>query len=98
MPDCIFCKIVAGELPASVIASEQRAIAFMDINPATRGHALVIPRTHSRDIHDTAEEDLLPVHRHHVGPGEQDPALERRPVRQAQAPPGGDRHSVHTSR
>jgi histidine triad (HIT) family protein len=56
--DCIFCAIVAGELPATVIASEERAIAFMDINPATRGHALVVPRVHSRDIHDTAPDDL----------------------------------------
>jgi histidine triad (HIT) family protein len=58
VPDCIFCAIVAGELPASVIASDERAIAFMDINPATRGHALVVPRSHSRDIHEIAPEDL----------------------------------------
>ena len=58
MPDCIFCAIIAGELPATVIASEERAIAFMDINPATRGHALVVPRAHSRDIHEIAPEDL----------------------------------------
>jgi histidine triad (HIT) family protein len=56
--DCIFCAIVDGELPATVIASDERAIAFMDINPATRGHALVVPRAHSRDIHDTAPDDL----------------------------------------
>ena len=58
MPDCIFCAIVAGELPAILIASDERAIAFMDINPATRGHALVIPRVHSQDIHEIAAEDL----------------------------------------
>ncbi len=58
MPDCIFCAIVAGELPATRIASTERAIAFMDINPATRGHALVIPRAHARDVHDVAAEDL----------------------------------------
>ena len=59
MPDdCIFCRIVAGELPATVIASEERAIAFMDIGPATRGHALVIPREHAQDIHDIGAEDL----------------------------------------
>jgi histidine triad (HIT) family protein len=56
--DCIFCAIVAGELPATVIASEERAIAFMDINPATRGHALVVPRAHCRDLHDVSPEDL----------------------------------------
>ena len=58
MSDCLFCAIVAGEIPASVIASEERAIAFMDINPATRGHVLVIPRAHARDLHDVAPEDL----------------------------------------
>jgi histidine triad (HIT) family protein len=55
---CIFCKIAAGELPATVVASDDRAVAFMDINPATRGHVLVIPRTHAEDIHDVAAEDL----------------------------------------
>ena len=61
MADCIFCAIVAGELPATVIAADERAIAFMDINPATRGHALVIPRAHSQDIHDIGAEDLAAV-------------------------------------
>ncbi len=57
-PDCIFCKIVAGELPATIIDEDERTISFMDINPATRGHALVIPRTHSRDLLEIADEDL----------------------------------------
>ena len=61
VPDCIFCKIAAGELPASVIASDERAIAFLDISPATRGHALVIPRAHAQDIHDIDPEDLAAV-------------------------------------
>ena len=58
MADCIFCKIAAGELPATVVASDERAMAFLDINPATRGHTLVIPRAHARDIHDVGAEDL----------------------------------------
>ena len=58
MADCLFCRIVAGELPAEVIARSERAIAFMDINPATRGHALVIPRAHASDIEDIGEQDL----------------------------------------
>ncbi|HEU4974921.1 MAG TPA: HIT family protein [Baekduia sp.] len=57
-PDCIFCKIVAGELPAAIVAEDERTIAFMDINPATRGHALVIPRTHARDLLTVGAEDL----------------------------------------
>jgi histidine triad (HIT) family protein len=56
--DCIFCKIVAGELPAEVVASDERTISFMDINPATRGHALVIPREHAQDLHTVPEDDL----------------------------------------
>jgi histidine triad (HIT) family protein len=57
-PDCIFCKIVAGELPASIVDEDERTIAFMDIAPATRGHALVIPRAHSADLLSIGREDL----------------------------------------
>ena len=60
-PDCLFCKIVAGEIPATVVAHDERTIAFMDINPATRGHALVIPRAHARDVHEIETEDLKAV-------------------------------------
>jgi histidine triad (HIT) family protein len=60
-PDCLFCKIVAGEIPATIVAEDERTIAFMDINPATRGHALVIPRTHARDVHEIDPEDLKAV-------------------------------------
>jgi histidine triad (HIT) family protein len=60
-PDCIFCKIVAGELPATVIGEDERTISFMDIAPATRGHALVIPREHSADLLSIAAEDLAAV-------------------------------------
>ena len=52
--DCIFCKIAAGELPANVVDEDERTLTFMDINPATRGHALVIPRAHSREWPATA--------------------------------------------
>lgn len=57
-PDCIFCKILAGELPATIIAEDERTISFMDIAPATRGHALVIPRTHAVDLLSVDGEDL----------------------------------------
>jgi histidine triad (HIT) family protein len=56
--DCIFCKIVAGELPAEKVAEDEHTIAFMDLNPWTRGHALVIPRNHSRNLYDVDPEDL----------------------------------------
>jgi len=55
---CIFCGIVAGELPSTTIAETERAIAFMDINPATPGHALVVPRAHANDLLDVSAEDL----------------------------------------
>lgn len=60
-PDCLFCKIVAGEIPATIVARDERTIAFMDINPATRGHALVIPRAHVRDLHEIGTADLEAV-------------------------------------
>ena len=56
--DCIFCKIVAGELPAETVDSDEHTVAFMDINPATRGHALVVPRAHAMDLLDISDEDL----------------------------------------
>ena len=60
-PNCIFCKIVAGELPASIVDEDERTVSFMDINPATRGHALVIPRRHARDVLSIEPEDLSAV-------------------------------------
>ena len=56
--DCLFCKIVAGDIPATRVDEDERTIAFMDINPWTRGHALVIPRAHTRDLHVIDPADL----------------------------------------
>lgn len=58
MDDCLFCRIVAGELPSTRVHEDDRVIAIMDIFPATRGHALVIPRVHAQDVHDVSEDDL----------------------------------------
>jgi histidine triad (HIT) family protein len=60
-PDCLFCKIVAGEIPSTIVDSDERTVAFMDINPGTRGHALVVPRNHSRDLLEIDPEDLAAV-------------------------------------
>ena len=57
-PDCLFCKIVAGEIPSQRVDEDERTVAFMDINPATRGHALVIPREHAADLLEIDAEDL----------------------------------------
>ena len=63
-PDsCIFCAIVAGRAPAIVVYEDEYTMAFMDINPATRGHVLVIPRRHARDLLDVSAEDLQHVMR-----------------------------------
>ena len=56
--DCLFCGIVAGDVPGQVVDSDEHTVAFMDINPATRGHALVVPRRHSADLMEVSDEDL----------------------------------------
>ncbi len=56
--DCLFCGIVAGDVPAQRLDSDAHTVAFMDINPATRGHALVVPRKHSSDLLEISDEDL----------------------------------------
>ena len=54
----MFCKIIAGELPAEKVAEDEHTVAFMDINPWTRGHALVIPREHSKNLYEISDDDL----------------------------------------
>jgi histidine triad (HIT) family protein len=56
--DCIFCAIASGDGPAEIVDSDEHTVAFMDISPATRGHALVIPRTHSANLMEISDEDL----------------------------------------
>jgi histidine triad (HIT) family protein len=59
--DCIFCKIVAREIPALIIEEDDDVLAFMDIAPATRGHALVIPKKHASDLWEIAPDQLAAV-------------------------------------
>ncbi|NYI72452.1 histidine triad (HIT) family protein [Naumannella cuiyingiana] len=49
-PDCLFCKIIAGEIPSRQVYADDAAIAFLDINPFHRGHTLVVPREHAPDL------------------------------------------------
>ena len=56
--DCLFCGIVDGSVPSETIASDERTVAFMDIAPATPGHALVVPRKHSADLLEIEADDL----------------------------------------
>ncbi|MGI5130877.1 HIT family protein [Pseudonocardia sp. CA-107938] len=57
-PSCVFCRIVAGTAPATVVDEDERTLAFMDINPGTRGHALVIPKAHAEDLYAVDPQDL----------------------------------------
>ena len=59
--DCIFCKIVAGEIPATKVHEDELTVAFMDVNPGARGHLLVVPREHSPDVHAIGSRDLAAV-------------------------------------
>ncbi len=54
--DCIFCKIIGGEIPCFKVLEDDEILAFMDVNPIAPGHALVIPKHHSKDIHETPGE------------------------------------------
>lgn len=54
MVDCLFCRIVAGEVPADVVAENDRAIAFRDINPVAPKHTLAIPREHFQNLAEVA--------------------------------------------
>lgn len=54
--NCIFCKIITGELPASKVYEDKDVLAFLDIKPVNPGHTLVIPKKHYENIHDTPDE------------------------------------------
>jgi histidine triad (HIT) family protein len=56
--DCTFCAILTGELPAQIVDEDDHTVAFMDLNPWTRGHALVVPRNHSRDLLEIDDSEL----------------------------------------
>lgn len=56
MGDCVFCKIVQGSIPASVVYSDEKVTAFLDIQPVNLGHALVIPKVHARELSELDPE------------------------------------------
>jgi histidine triad (HIT) family protein len=56
-PDCLFCKIVAGEVPATVVERTERLLAFRDIDPKAPSHVLVVPVDHYRDAGEAARAD-----------------------------------------
>ena len=56
--DCLFCGIIAGRVPSVRLFEDERTVAFLDVNPATRGHLLVVPREHARDLLAIPPDDL----------------------------------------
>ncbi len=61
MKDCIFCKIVGGEIPADKIYEDKNILAFLDISPVNPGHALVMPKAHYETYLDTPDETLANI-------------------------------------
>ena len=57
MKECLFCRIAAGEIPASLVYQDERLLAFRDINPQAPGHVLVIPRKHIATLNELSEKD-----------------------------------------
>ena len=89
-PDCIFCKIIAGEIPSFKIYEDSETFAFMDINPANEGHALVIPREHARDVYSVSDAAIAAT----VKTAKRIAAARWRRS-QAQLGPRGRRHGRH---
>ena len=61
MDSCIFCKIIAGELPSHKLYEDEKTIAILDIFPIARGHTLIIPKVHSETLYDIQVEDAQAV-------------------------------------
>jgi len=59
--DCIFCKIIKGDIPCFKLYEDEHTLAFMDINPANDGHALIIPKTHANDLLSIEPDSLAAV-------------------------------------
>jgi histidine triad (HIT) family protein len=56
-PDCLFCKIIAREVPGSIVYEDERVLAFNDINPQAPTHVLVVPKRHVASLSDLTEDD-----------------------------------------
>src|SRR3989344_2012885 len=56
--DCLFCRIIRKEIPADIVYEDESIIAFFDINPANKGHTLVMPKNHSNNLLEDNEDDL----------------------------------------
>lgn len=63
MKDCIFCKIINNEIPSMKIYEDDIIIVFLDVNPDSDGHTLIIPKTHYKDINDIPDDVLLHIYK-----------------------------------
>ncbi len=61
MEDCIFCKIIKGEIPCFKVYEDDKVLAFEDINPVAEGHTLIIPKAHAENLWEISTEDLTAV-------------------------------------
>lgn len=61
MTDCIFCKIVKGEIPCTKLYETEHSFAFLDIAPLSKGHTLVIPKKHAESIYEMSEEQMADI-------------------------------------
>ncbi len=62
MKDCIFCKIINGDIPSMKVYEDDVCLAYLDINPDSDGHTLVIPKTHYKDIYDIPKDTLSHIY------------------------------------
>ncbi len=62
MEDCIFCKIIKGEIPCFKVYEDEKVLAFEDINPVSEGHTLIIPKRHAENLWEISDEDLIAIH------------------------------------
>lgn len=59
MEDCIFCKIIKGEIPSHKVYENENIIAFLDANPTSKGHTLVVPKEHVENLHEASGMDYM---------------------------------------
>ena len=59
--DCIFCKIISGDIPCMKVYEDELVLAYLDINPDSDGHTLIIPKKHYKDINDIEDDILLHI-------------------------------------
>jgi len=59
MDDCIFCKIIDGEIPSHKVYEDENVLAFLDVNPVSKGHTLIIPKEHVENIHEAENMSFM---------------------------------------